>query len=263
MPVQSEDDAYFDRIGAKASGAPRRGENLCLGCYERAAEITLLKEQIALTGEALPDSWYTDRKLWQRVLMLVQQWRRLHVVLKDMNAEEMDASSFGEPPTEEEFLRFKDQIKRYGQWTLDQMMNRLDEQAAQIAALEACTQNRPAVSERSEPDDYRIFPYDPLEGIEDELSKLDLNKIYVENVRSLLNISSKRAEHICELAVRNGLMSKFVEVLCPNGGAAISAPSNSELPSAVECWEEEDGEYLLKNYPTQTLRKLTYYTYNG
>lgn len=154
MPVQSEDDAYFDRIGAKASGAPRRGENLCLGCYERAAEITLLKEQIALTGEALPDSWYTDRKLWQRVLMLVQQWRRLHVVLKDMNAEEMDASSFGEPPTEEEFLRFKDQIKRYGQWTLDQMMNRLDEQAAQIAALEACTQNRPAVSERSEPDDF-------------------------------------------------------------------------------------------------------------
>ena len=47
MPVQSEDDLYFDRIGAKASGAPRRGENLCLGCYERAAEITLLKEQIA------------------------------------------------------------------------------------------------------------------------------------------------------------------------------------------------------------------------
>ena len=47
MPAKHEDDFYFDRIGAKASGTPRRGENLCLGCYERAAEITLLKEQIA------------------------------------------------------------------------------------------------------------------------------------------------------------------------------------------------------------------------
>ena len=108
----------------------------------------------------------------------------------------------------------------------------------------------------------KFFPYNPLDGIEDELAKLDLDKIYVENVRSILNISPTRAERICELAVRNGVMTKFVEVLCPDGSAAASVPSGANLPSTVECWEEEDGEYIARTYPTNSLRKLTYYAYN-
>lgn len=109
----------------------------------------------------------------------------------------------------------------------------------------------------------KFFPNDYLYGKESELASLDLDKIYLENVRSLLDVSSKRAEQICESAVRQGVFSRKIEVLCPDGSAAITANTENELPDSVLCWTEEDGEFVQVKLPTEKLRRLVYYHYNG
>ena len=73
------------------------------------------------------------------------------------------------------------------------------------------------------------------------LSQLDPDKIYVENVRSVLGVSSKEAERICESAVRQGVFDRFIEVLCPDGVVAAQAASDAELPDTVMCWTDEGG----------------------
>jgi hypothetical protein len=109
----------------------------------------------------------------------------------------------------------------------------------------------------------RVFPINPLSGIrEDVLARLNPNKIYVENVRSLLGISHNQALRICETAVRQGYFERRVEVLCPDGRAAASAEVEANLPSIVTCWQEEDGHYQEVELPTSDLQKLTYYRLN-
>ena len=74
-----------------------------------------------------------------------------------------------------------------------------------------------------------------------ELARLDPRKIYLENVRSILGISSKKAQSICEAAVRQGIFEKWVEIRCPDGSVPASAKKESDLPSVVHFWVEEDG----------------------
>jgi len=73
------------------------------------------------------------------------------------------------------------------------------------------------------------------------LTRLNPDKIYVENVRSILGVSYKNALSICETAVRQGVFVKAVEVKCPDGSVAATAPSRDQLPPEVNCWEQEDG----------------------
>jgi hypothetical protein len=108
----------------------------------------------------------------------------------------------------------------------------------------------------------RLFPVNPLSGVEEELAKLNPDKIYVEQVRSLLNVSHERALWICETATRQGVFSRHVEVYCPDGQAAASAPTESELPLTVMCWHEEDGDNEEIEMSTRELKKLTFYKLN-
>ena len=87
------------------------------------------------------------------------------------------------------------------------------------------------------------------------LARLNPEKIYVENVRSVLDISAWRAKQICETAVRQGVFEKRIEVLCPDGVVATSAPSEEQLPPKVICWEN----YEEVEVPTQQLRKNVFY----
>jgi hypothetical protein len=108
----------------------------------------------------------------------------------------------------------------------------------------------------------RVLPSNPLAGKEEALAQLDPEKIYKENVRSLLGVSEEEAERICETAVRQGLFSRGVEVLCPNGSAAAMADSEEELPPIVICWQEIDGHPEEAPLPTEQLRKVTFYRLN-
>ena len=109
----------------------------------------------------------------------------------------------------------------------------------------------------------RLFPVRPLPINEEALAQLDPDKIYVENVRSLLNVSFKEAEAICEAAARQGLFKKGVEVLCPDGTVGADVDSEKPLPPAVECWVEEEGHLEPRILNTDELKKIIYYRLNS
>lgn len=109
----------------------------------------------------------------------------------------------------------------------------------------------------------RLLPSNPVSGIEEALADLNPDKIYVENVRSVLGVSYRKAVDICEIAVRQGFFQRRVEVKCPDGAVAASADSEAELPPIVHCWtEEEDGHYKDVELSTDTLQKVIFYKLN-
>jgi hypothetical protein len=94
------------------------------------------------------------------------------------------------------------------------------------------------------------------------LSALDPQKFYVENVRSILNVSSSYALKVCETAVRQGLFEKRIEVYCPDGAVVASAKTEKDLPPIVRCWKEENGLHEEVEIPTASLRKEKFYRLN-
>lgn len=94
------------------------------------------------------------------------------------------------------------------------------------------------------------------------LSRLNPDKIYVENVRSVLGTTTARARFICEIAVRQGVFMRRVEVLCPDGSVGASAPIETELPETVHCWLEENGDLREITLATAQLTKTTFYQFH-
>jgi hypothetical protein len=106
----------------------------------------------------------------------------------------------------------------------------------------------------------KVFLPTPLpRDLSRELSKLDPRKIYVENVRSILGVSSKAAEEVCETAVRRGVFKRRVEVLCPDGSVAAVAESESRLPATVNCTQDEDGHFSEEEIATKSLKTKRFY----
>lgn len=91
------------------------------------------------------------------------------------------------------------------------------------------------------------------------LSRLNPDKFYVENVRSLLGVSTWQARQICETAVRQRVFDRLIEVQCPDGSIALEADSEEALPLTVECAYEKDGEYEVEEFTTASLKKGTFY----
>lgn len=108
----------------------------------------------------------------------------------------------------------------------------------------------------------KLLPDRGFAGREEAIARLDPNKIYLENVRSALGVSSGSAMRICETAVRQGVFRKYTEVVCPDGAVAASAEFGTQLPETVRCWKEEDGNFEEVEFPTGTLSKTTFYRLN-
>ena len=96
----------------------------------------------------------------------------------------------------------------------------------------------------------------------DALSRLNPDKIYVENVRSLLDVSHSNAVDILEDGLKLGVLRSGVEVLCPDGYVAATADTESELPLTVTCTAEEDGYPTEVELATNTLKKVKFYRLN-
>ena len=109
----------------------------------------------------------------------------------------------------------------------------------------------------------KLLPERTFVGDLEALAKLDPDKIYVENIRSVFHISSRSAERYCEAAVRQGVFLKFVEVRCPDGAIAASAEFGKSLPETVRCWKQQDGDYDETWIPTQDLSKAVFYRLNN
>lgn len=107
-----------------------------------------------------------------------------------------------------------------------------------------------------------LVPKDLIAGKLQELSRLNPDKIYPENVRSILGVSHGIAVGICETAVRQGLFQTGIEVLCPDGTVAAIAKTEKELPKIVRCWMEQGGFPEEVDLPTDTLEKHKFYRLN-
>jgi hypothetical protein len=94
------------------------------------------------------------------------------------------------------------------------------------------------------------------------LARLDPKRIYVENVRSMLGVSTPAAKRICETAVRQGVFQRWIEVACPNGAVVAAAQLEEQLPETVRCTSEVNGEYEEEYLPTRELPKTVFYRLN-
>lgn len=108
----------------------------------------------------------------------------------------------------------------------------------------------------------RLLAVNPLAGKEAELAQLNPQKIYVENLRSLMDVPKKAAEALCEAAVRQGFFSRKVEVMCPDGSVAATADKEEDLPAIVSCWVNEDGQVDQVDTPTASLKRTIFYQLN-
>jgi hypothetical protein len=93
------------------------------------------------------------------------------------------------------------------------------------------------------------------------LSQLDTHQIYVENVRSLLGVSHREAVNILETAVRQGVFTKKIGVICPDGHVAAEAETEDRLPPTIHCSSEDDEGFPEElELSTQTLKKVVFYS---
>jgi hypothetical protein len=96
----------------------------------------------------------------------------------------------------------------------------------------------------------------------DALAQLNPDKIYVENVRSLLDVSHSNAVEILEDGLERGWLRSGIEVICPDGSVAASADTEEALPKTVSCSQEEGGYPEEVELATSTLAKVKFYRLN-
>ena len=105
------------------------------------------------------------------------------------------------------------------------------------------------------------LPPQPAPNLLDNLVKLNPDKFYVENVRSILNVNHNRAVEVCSVGVQQGIFQQCIEILCPDGSVAKTAVSEQDLPATVLCIEEIDGDYIEQEYAIQDLKRTIFYRF--
>jgi hypothetical protein len=96
-----------------------------------------------------------------------------------------------------------------------------------------------------------------------KIEQLNPAKIFVENVRSLLNISRLEARTLCEMAVSDQLFEKRVGLVCPddncNGRILADFKWGEQMPESISCkiCQVEDREQ--STYRTSDLKKVEFY----
>jgi hypothetical protein len=101
----------------------------------------------------------------------------------------------------------------------------------------------------------------PAPNLLENLAKLDPDRFYVENVRSILGVSYDEAVAVCKSAVEKGIFRECVEVLCPDGSVAEKADKIENLPDTVFCIDDVNGDYERREYSTVELRKQPFFRY--
>jgi hypothetical protein len=95
------------------------------------------------------------------------------------------------------------------------------------------------------------------------INTIDPGNIYVENVRSVLNISGSSAKLICEMAVQEKLFVKQIGLVCPNEDRIIKQyNSYDEIPEEITCQNCEAMEEDTFVFATSQLRKVEFYQLN-
>jgi len=93
---------------------------------------------------------------------------------------------------------------------------------------------------------------------------LDPDRIYVENMRSVLNTNTRIAKIVCNLAVRKGYFKKFYAIQCRNescGRVIESFESLEGIPSEISCYICKDDGAELSTFKKEDLIIVPYYKY--
>jgi hypothetical protein len=92
------------------------------------------------------------------------------------------------------------------------------------------------------------------------ISGIDPGKIYVENVRSIMNVSTEHARRICEMAVIDNIFERRIGLVCPNDNRILREFSNLvEIPEIITCSLCEANEEEESTFETSKLKKIVYY----
>lgn len=92
------------------------------------------------------------------------------------------------------------------------------------------------------------------------ISTIDPGKIYVETIRSFMNVSTHRARTLCEMAVMDNLFIRKIGIVCPNDERIIEEfDSLNEIPDSITChFCELEGKENC-SFKTINLKKVTFY----
>jgi len=92
------------------------------------------------------------------------------------------------------------------------------------------------------------------------ISLINPQKIYVENIRAMMNVSTKKARLFCEMAVKESVFVRRIGVVCPNDQRIIAEYNDeSELPDEITCKVCEIGEIDPSTFKTAELQKIIFY----
>jgi len=92
------------------------------------------------------------------------------------------------------------------------------------------------------------------------ISGIDPGKIYVENVRSILDVSTEHARRICEMAVIDKIFERKIGLVCPNENRVIREFSSlNEIPETITCSLCEANDEEESTFNTSDLKKIVYY----
>jgi hypothetical protein len=92
------------------------------------------------------------------------------------------------------------------------------------------------------------------------ISSIDPGKIYIENIRNFLKVSSHKALTFCEMAVTQNVFERRIGIVCPNDGRVIEEYENeNQIPETITCHicELEDREP--NTFKTSKVKTIVFY----
>lgn len=93
------------------------------------------------------------------------------------------------------------------------------------------------------------------------LEQTNPDRISVENVRAFFRVPHGVARSWCELAVREGVFSKRVGLLCPEDRHIVVAlPNDAPIPPTIACKVCEAEEREEFDHPTVRMDRLPIYS---
>lgn len=100
--------------------------------------------------------------------------------------------------------------------------------------------------------------------LKNAIHSLDPDRIYVENVRSILNVNSRLAKIVCNLAVKKGYFKRYYAVECKNdscGRIIESFEEKEEIPSELHCYICKDDGLEKTSFKKEELKTIVFYQY--
>jgi hypothetical protein len=96
-----------------------------------------------------------------------------------------------------------------------------------------------------------------------KLALVDPHCIYIEHVSIAFGVSTHGAKQICNEAVKQGILFRQIQILCPDGSVAAVASSYEDLPDSVKCWHDQNGSFESRMIRTNALCRREIFALRG